>query len=92
MTREIAALTAQHSDKLLNNEARITELIEEVTEKEREIHGLREGMQEMRLMYREQLDELLEEKAAAAVISVPNNMQTIVEDEEATSGEGMLEK
>jgi hypothetical protein len=38
-------------------------------EKENEIQGLREGMQEMRLMYREQLDELLEEKALAAANS-----------------------
>ena len=92
LTREIAAITAQHSDKLLYNEARIAELMEEVTEKEREIQGLREGMQEMRLMYRAQLDELLEEKAAAALISVPNNVQTVVEDEEATSGGDILEK
>ena len=41
----------------------------ELIERENEIQGLREGMQEMRLMYREQLDELLEEKALAAANS-----------------------
>lgn len=63
---EIESITKQQSVKNAALEAKIAELTAELVEKDNEIQGLREGMQEMRLMYREQLDELLEEKALAA--------------------------
>jgi hypothetical protein len=69
LLREIASITKQQSDKNVALESQITELTMELTERENEIQGLREGMQEMRLMYREQLDELLEEKAMAVTNS-----------------------
>ena len=54
----------QLSEKLPLFETKISELMLEQREKDLEVQGLREGMQEMRAMYREQLDSLLEEKAA----------------------------
>jgi alpha-N-acetylglucosamine transferase len=69
LLREINSITKQQSDKNVVLESQIAELTMELKEKENEIQGLREGMQEMRLMYREQLDELLEEKALAAANS-----------------------
>ena len=51
------------TEKLPLFEARVTELTRDVEEKSFEILGLREDIHEVRLMYRGQLDALLEEKA-----------------------------
>jgi len=59
-------------DKLSLFEAKVSELTREVDEKDLELQNLQEDIVEVRLMYRRQLDELLEEKAANnAAIAVP---------------------
>jgi chromosome segregation ATPase len=58
----------QMSEQMPLFEAKIEELSQQVSEKNFEIQGLREGMQEMRDMYRVQLDALLEEKAALSPV------------------------
>jgi len=80
----------QQAEKLPLFEAKIAELTEELNEKELEIQGLREGMQEMRLMYRQHLDELLEEKAASTPaperLKVPLEEMALEYQEQCTAG------
>mmetsp|Transcript_5269 Transcript_5269/g.7702 ORF Transcript_5269/g.7702 Transcript_5269/m.7702 type:complete len:688 (-) Transcript_5269:351-2414(-) len=56
--------TRQAAEKLPLFEAKVAELMREVQEKDFEIRGLQDDINDVKLMYRCQLDALLEEKAS----------------------------
>jgi chromosome segregation ATPase len=70
-------------EKLPLFEAKVKELTEETREKELEIMGLREDLQEVKELYRSQMNILLEEKAAAMAPSGLNGgvTATPIDDE-----------
>eukprot|EP00566_Odontella_aurita_P002271 CAMPEP_0113571568 /NCGR_PEP_ID=MMETSP0015_2-20120614/25623_1 /TAXON_ID=2838 /ORGANISM="Odontella" /LENGTH=1046 /DNA_ID=CAMNT_0000474527 /DNA_START=162 /DNA_END=3302 /DNA_ORIENTATION=- /assembly_acc=CAM_ASM_000160 len=83
-TREVLvaelANTRVAAEKLPLFEARVAELAKEVEEKDFEIMALREDIVEVRMMYRGQLDALLEEKAMNTPIHSERKTPNPVED------------
>lgn len=77
--------TRHASEKLPLFEAKVKELTEENREKELELMGLRQDIQEVGQLYRTQLNALLEEKATAMAVDVNGGHKTPDDDDEETA-------
>jgi septal ring factor EnvC (AmiA/AmiB activator) len=77
--------TRHASEKLPLFEAKVKELTEENREKELELMGLRQDIQEVGQLYRTQLNALLEEKATAMATDVNGGHKTPDDDDEASA-------
>lgn len=69
------AETRQAAEKLPLFETKVRELTMEVKLKDMEIQGLRDDIADVRFLYRQQLDSLLEEKAAVPPLGSPFNAE-----------------
>jgi chromosome segregation ATPase len=74
--------TRHASEKLPLFEAKVKELTEENREKELELMGLRQDIQEVGQLYRTQLNALLEEKATAMAAEVNGGHKTPDDDDD----------